>query len=206
MRASVGYILSLMALSASLALGGCQESSVLADRQPKVVVPEGTQIVIRLEQRISTSKNTSGETYQAVLAKPIEVDNKVLAPVGSEVIGELTQVEESGRIKGRARLTMTLKSLALGGEKYTLDTRPLTIEAAGSEKKDAQVIAGTAALGAIIGAIAGGGKGAAIGAGAGAGAGTGAVLYMKGSEVKFDPECRFAFRLASPLELPAYSR
>jgi hypothetical protein len=206
MRKSLGCILIFTSATITLALAGCERGSVFADRQPQVEVPEGAQVVVRLVQGIDSSKNTSGETFQAKLDQPIKKGEKILAPAGSEVTGKLTHVEEAGRVKGLARITLTLKTLTVGEKDHDLDTSPLTIEAAGSGRKDIGIVAGTAAVGAIIGAIAGGGKGAAIGAGAGAGAGTGAVLYTRGNEVKFDPETRFAFRLKSPLELPVFQK
>jgi len=171
--------------------------------EKKYNVPAGTEILVRLDQRLSSDKNTSGEEFKAHLDAAIESEGKVLAPAGSPVIGELIQVEESGRVRGRAEMTLHLRELRIGGENYDLSARPMTIRAQSSKERDAKVIAGSGALGAIIGAIAGGGKGAAIGAGVGAGAGTGVVLSTKGKSVEFAPETRLTFVLAEPLELPA---
>jgi len=195
--------LVLVAASAAALLSACEGLSALADRQTMIEVPADTAIVIRLNEGISSAKNTAGQTFQAHLSRAIERDGKVLAPEAAPVTGRLVRVKESGRVKGRAEMTLTLTRLSIGGSNYVLETNPITIQAEGSEKKDTGVIAGTSAVGAIIGAIAGGGKGAAIGAAAGATAGTGAVLYTKGKEVEFGPEARFTFHLKKPLELPS---
>ncbi len=167
-----------------------------------VTAPAGTKIYIRLEQAIHSERNSPGDQFTASLNGPLVMDGKVLAPSRSKVIGRLTDVKPSGRVEGRARVTMVLAKLMVDGTDYDLETQPLTLVARSTQKKDAAVIAGGAAAGAVIGAITGGGKGAAIGAGVGAGSGTGYVLATKGAPVAYGPESRFSFTLSSPVELP----
>jgi hypothetical protein len=174
-------------------------------REEILMVPAGTRIAVRLEHGISTEKNTSGDEFTASLDGPLTVNGKVVAPRGSTVTGLLTDVTDAGRVEGRASLTMVLRKLAVGDEEYTLSTQPMTFVAKSTKKKDAAVIAGSAAAGAVIGAIAGGGKGAAIGAGVGGGSGTGYVLATKGEPVAYGPETRFTFSLTEALDLPVYT-
>lgn len=172
----------------------------------KITVPAGTRIRIRLEEPISTERNSSGDSFQASLEGPLLVSDKLLAPSRSSIEGQLIQVTESGRVKGRASLTMVLRKMYVDGKEYDLRTESLTLVARSTKKKDAAVIAGSAAVGAAIGAIAGGGKGAAIGAGVGGGSGTGYVLATRGEAVAYNPEARFTFTLAEPVQLPIYWR
>jgi len=174
-------------------------------REQMLMVPAGTRIAVRLEHGISTQKNTSGDEFTASLDGPLTVNGKVVAPRGSTVTGLLTDVTDSGRVEGRASLTMVLRRLAVGDDEYTLSTQPMTFVAKSTKKKDAAVIGGAAAAGAVIGAIAGGGKGAAIGAGVGGGSGTGYVLATKGEPVAYGPETRFTFSLTEALDLPVYT-
>jgi hypothetical protein len=178
-------------------------SRLTGTRPVMVVVPEGTRIPVRLEQGISSEKNNSGDTFSATLAAPLMLAGKTLAPAGASVEGLLTDVTDAGRVKGRASLTMVLRHLTVDGKDYTLSTQPLTMVARSTHKKDAEIIGGTAAVGAVIGAIAGGGKGAAIGAAAGGGSGTGYVLATKGDPVAYGPETRFTFVLTEAINLPA---
>jgi hypothetical protein len=167
-----------------------------------LIVPAGTKIQVRLDHGISSEQNSSGDSFTASLNVPLTVEGKMLAPAGSKVKGQLTQVKESGRVEGRASLAMVLQELTVGNEDYDLSTKSLTLVAPSTHKKDAEIIGGGAALGAIVGAIAGGGKGAAIGAGVGGGSGTGYVLATKGKAVAYGPEARFTFTLTDPIELP----
>ncbi len=99
-------------------------------------------------------------------------------------------------------MTLALNSVEVGDRDYPLQVHPLTLQAGGTEGKDAATIAEGAALGAIIGAITGGGKGAAVGAGVGGGAGTGYVLLTKGKEIELSRETRVQFTLQRAAELP----
>lgn len=170
--------------------------------QPEETVPAGTQLEVRLDHGISTDSNQSGDEFIARLTEDLSANGQLLVPAGSVVTGLLSRVDDSDRVKGRAVMTLELKSIMVEGEEYSLETQPLTIQAEGTKKKDAAVIAGGAAAGTVIGALTGGKKGAAIAAGVGGGAGTGYVLATKGEEVKFGPEARFAFSLSESLSLP----
>lgn len=170
----------------------------------RMTLPTNTKIPIRLEHAISSEKNSPGDTFTGWLDGPLMVDGKVVAPSHSMIVGQLRQVQESGRVQGVASLTMVLQRLVVDGQEYDLETLPLTRVARQTRKKDAAIIGGSAAAGAVIGAIAGGGKGAAIGAGVGGGSGTGYVLATKGEPVAYGPEARFTFYLSQPLELPVY--
>jgi len=174
-------------------------------REPETItLPANAKIPIRLEHAISSEKNASGDAFTGWLDGPLTVDGKVVAPSQSKVVGLLTQVQDSGRVKGVASLTMVLQKLVVDGKEYDLEALPVTRVARNTRKKDAVIIGGSAAAGAVIGAIAGGGKGAAIGAGVGGGSGTGYVLATKGQPVAYGPEARFTFYLDKPLELPVY--
>src|SRR5262249_32918400 len=144
-------------------------------RPVSVTVPSGTKIDVRLTQTLRSDENKPGESFEATLDRDLVVDGQGIAPRGSTVTGKLVNVAQSGRVEGRAKMSLTLTDLKTKSAEYHLRTNTIAFEAEGTKKADATKIGGGAALGAIIGAIAGGGKGAAIGAAAGAGAG-GAVV------------------------------
>jgi hypothetical protein len=171
-------------------------------RQEFAMVPKGTRIPVRLRQGVSTERNNSGDTFSASLDSPLTIDVKTVAPSGATIEGILTDVVDSGRVEGKASLTMILRRITIDDETYTLTTEPLTLVAGSTRKKDAAIIGGSAAAGAVVGAIAGGGKGAAIGAAVGGGSGTGYVLSTKGDPVAYGPETRFTFVLTEAIDLP----
>ena len=166
-----------------------------------LVVASGSRLEIRLADAISSETNKTGDTFSATLDKDLEVNGTVVAPRGSLVKGKLLDVKPSGRVEGRAAMSVTLTGIEVGKTTYAIQTNTLAFQAESSTKGDALKIGIGAAVGAAIGAIAGGGKGAAIGAAVGGGAGTATVLVTKGKEVKFPVEERFSFALQSNLEI-----
>lgn len=164
-------------------------------------LPAGTAVKVRLEEALSTKTDQAGETFEASLDKDLIVDGHLLAPEGSRVIGKITNAKRSGKVKGRAEMSIRLDAIVADGKRYDFRSNTLAFQAEGSKKGDAKKIGIGAGVGAVIGAIAGGGKGAAIGTAIGAGAGTGAVLMTRGDEVEFGVEQLFEFKTDKAVEM-----
>ncbi|MFH1219696.1 MAG: hypothetical protein V1694_04510 [Candidatus Eisenbacteria bacterium] len=162
-------------------------SAVEKPRYETLVIPDGTNVVASLDTRLSTETAQTGNTFGATTIEPIIVGGKTVVPAGAKIQGVLRDVQASGPIKGRARMTLAYEGIVDSeGKTHAISTVPLTLQAASSTHGDVEKIAAGGVLGAIIGGIAGGGKGAAIGAGAGAGAGTILMLATKGDEVELE--------------------
>jgi hypothetical protein len=169
--------------------------------KPKVVIPAGTRLRVALIDGVSTTKSAPGDQFTASLSEPVIVDGKMVLSKGTKVRGRVTDVQESGRVKGRASIQLRLTEVAAGGDYVEIETKPYTAVAEATKKRDAGIVAGGAGIGAAIGALTGGGKGAAVGAAVGSGAGTGTVLATKGKEIHYGPETRINFTLAGPVEI-----
>ncbi len=155
------------------------------------VLPSGTTIQARLRAPISSRRNNTGDRFEALLDHDLVVGDHLLAPAGSRMVGTLTEVKKSGKVKGRAKMSLTFNELQAAGETYDVQTSILAFEASGSKKKDATRIGIASGIGAVVGAIAGGGKGAAIGTAIGAGAGTGVAVATPGKSIEFEVEQLF---------------
>lgn len=165
------------------------------------VLMEGTELVVRLTQALSSKSNQSGQPFQAILDQDVVVNGRRLIAKGTGVTGQLVEVERSGRVSGRAKMSLTLKSLDTGNGQIPVETNTVNVEAEGSKGRDAKRIGGTTGIGALIGAIAGGGRGAAKGAAIGAGVGVGVTMMTRGQEVEFPAEQLFSFLLEKRVEI-----
>jgi len=126
------------------------------------------------------------------------VDGKTAVPAGAKIHGVLRDVQASGRIQGRARMTLAYEQMVDSeGKTHAITALPLTLQAASNTRSDLEKVAAGAILGAIIGGIADGGKGAAVGAGAGATAGTIFVLATQGDEVELEAGQRLNIQMTS---------
>jgi hypothetical protein len=165
-------------------------------------MPAGTELTVTLLDAVGTEISREGDSFTASLSDPIVVNGRVVAEKGSRVSGRVQNIEEAGRIKGRAKLELVLTQITAGNRNYRISTHPFTAVAEDDRERDAAIIAGGAGAGAIIGAVTGGKKGAAIGAVLGGGSGTTAVLVTRGKPLRLDPETRVNFVLSAAVTLP----
>jgi hypothetical protein len=161
-------------------------------------LPAGTNLVIRMIESVDSETNRVGQSFRASLDQPVMVDGQTAIPRGADAVVKLVDAKDSGKLTGRADLTLALQSVSINGHFVDINTQSISKEGASQGAKTAKVAGGTAAVGAVIGAIAGGGKGAAIGAGAGAAAGAGSQVIMGGQHVKVPSETRLTFVLDNP--------
>lgn len=163
-------------------------------------LPEGTVIEIRLAHSLSTERNRTGDSFQAILERDLEADGEILFRRGAVVEGRITEAIEPGRVKGRAVLSLALSRIPVDDERaYALETNVVTLEAESTAGSDAKKVGTATAVGTALGAILGGRRGAAVGAAAGAGAGAGEVLLTRGRHVELSRERLFSFRLERDL-------
>src|SRR4051812_45748837 len=170
---------------------------LLAMMKPEVplVIPAGTPIVVRLQETISSASAGTGDRFTAVLDQPLMAGDKVIAPKGSDVVGEVVAVRKSGRLHDAGYLRVALVSVQVNGRETPVSSSSVYASGGKYTKRNLALIGGGAGGGALIGALAGGGKGALIGSLVGAGAGTGAAYATGKKDVSFPVERRLTFRL-----------
>jgi hypothetical protein len=183
-----------------------RSNSAVADKvkaEPPITVPAGAKLRVALLNAVSSDKSQAGDEFRASLTEPVIVNGKTVFAKGTKVRGRVVGANESGRVKGRARLELTLTQVVADGDhpSIAISTKNHTVVAESSKKRDAALIGGGAGVGAAIGAITGGGKGAAIGAAVGSGAGTGTVLATKGKEIRYGVEHPLSFTLAASIQI-----
>ena len=166
-----------------------------------LVVPSGTAISVTVDQSVSSKTSNEGDHFDASLAAPVTVGEKVVIPSGAKARGTVTVAKSAGKFKGNAELGVTLDSITVNGERYSLETTAVTESGKGRGKRTAIGAGGGAVVGGLIGALAGGGKGAAIGAGAGAGAGTAGAAFTGDRDITIEPETKLSFKLEKSVEI-----
>jgi hypothetical protein len=171
-----------------------------------VTVTSGTQIPLELLTSLSSETAEVETEVQGRTKQAIVVNGETVVPNGATLIGNVTDVASSGKVKGVARLAVRFTSVSYSGQRHRISTEPLSWEAESTKKKDAIKVGAGAGIGAAIGGIIGGGKGAAIGAGIGGGTGTAAVLATKGKEVELASGTAMTAVLTAPLTVTLEDR
>jgi hypothetical protein len=159
-----------------------------------VVIPAGTQIVVRLRDPIDSRNTAVGEPFRASVDDPIVAGNRVVVQRGEDALIQIVQAQ------GNRKLFIKLHSVSVGGRSYDVASSYAQVKSKGKGGETARRAAGLGALGALMGGIAGGGRGALIGLGAGAGVGALSVA-ASGDRIQLPPETRLGFTLRAPLPL-----
>jgi hypothetical protein len=163
-----------------------------------VSIPAETIMLVTLTTPLASNTSKVEDQVKGTVTKPIVVSGTTVVPAGAEVSGSVTDVKQSGRVKGKASITMRFNRLNVRGESHRIQTAQIAIEAGSSTKSDAKKGAVGAGAGAIVGGIAGGGGGAAIGGIVG---GAGTVLATKGKEVELPAGTMVSTRFLESLKV-----
>ncbi|MEO7538420.1 MAG: hypothetical protein ABIV21_00190, partial [Pyrinomonadaceae bacterium] len=170
-------------------------------------IPNGTRITATLRDTINTKVSQVGDRFAMEVTSPGQYQ-------GAIIEGRLAEAGNSGRVTGRANLSLDLDTLRMNGQTYRFAGIVESVTAANGDSvtvtnegtvRDSNRTTQTATragigavLGALIGAIAGGGSGAAIGAGVGAGAGAGSVLIGGRDSIELGPGSMFTITASAP--------
>jgi hypothetical protein len=178
-----------------------QQQAMAPMPQGGLMLPAGTNFVIRMIDSVDSERDRMGQSFRASLDQPVMIDGNQVIPRGSDVLVKLVDSKQSGKLAGRTELALSLQSVSVNGRMVDVNTQTVKEQSSSRTARTAKVAGGTAALGAIIGGIAGGGKGAAIGAGAGAATGAGVELATSGQRVRVPSETRLTFVLDSAVRM-----
>jgi hypothetical protein len=187
--------------SAPAANGGQQQA--VAPAQPaaplSLTVPAGTELAIRINERISVKTSRAGDRFSGEVVEPVDSNGTIVIPKGTPVSGRIDEAHRRGHFKGRSVLELRLTSMTLNGSEYQLDTHDNVRTKKGKGKRSAAFIGGMTGAGMLIGGIATGGVGLAIGGAAGAGAGTALAGATGNRDINIPAESIMHFRLADDL-------
>lgn len=170
-------------------------------KSPDILIPANTRIRVRLGKSLGSKNSRAGERFTAYLDEPVVSGDKVVLPKGTLFHGHVTKSKQSGRLKGRAYLGVTLDSFRLHGATYAIITRADVRSSKSHKKRNQIAIGGGTGVGAAVGAVGGGGVGAIIGAGAGAAAGTAGAFITGRKNVTLPVETPLTFSLRTPVTI-----
>jgi len=166
-----------------------------------VTIPDNAVLDVTLDTSHSSEDSRVEERVNGTLASPVVIDGVTAIAAGAKLTGHLTNVKDSGEVKGRAELGLQFTRLQTGSVTYDIETKPLGWVAESTKKEDAIKIGAGAAAGAVIGAITGGKKGAAIGSAIGAGGGTAVVLATEGQDIRLAAGRKLKVSITNPLTI-----
>ncbi len=180
-------------------------------------LPEGTRIVLQLNDHLSTKSNTEGDKFTANVIQPVYQQDRLIIPKGSVVTGSISRILRPGRVKGKAVMNLLFQGIKVPGRGEMQIVASLarvdeegnggvqsenTVKGEGSAGRDTARVLRPGLVGAGIGALAGGGKGAAIGGGVGAVVGIATIFTTRGKDLEMRRGSTLDIVLDRPLTLP----
>jgi len=73
----------------------------------QIMLPEGTNFVVRMIDAVDSDKVTVGQNYSAALDEPVAIDGQT-AIRAEPTCGQTGQRQDAGKFTGRAELTLAL--------------------------------------------------------------------------------------------------
>jgi tRNA A-37 threonylcarbamoyl transferase component Bud32 len=154
------------------------------ESQLAVTVPPGTRLRLALEQPLSSETARAGDEFSAESTSPVRVEGIEAVPSGARFHGSVSEAAPAEDSEGRGRMTLVFDSVQMpDGGRVAFSTRPLILRAPSTKKKDAGIVGGLAAAGAVVGGLLAGKGGAMGGAVVGGAAGVAVVTTDKGREI-----------------------
>jgi hypothetical protein len=161
-------------------------------------VPVGAEVMLRLEDPLSSRTARREDRFEASLLSPLRAGRAIAVPAGARARGVVRSVEPAERGTQGGRLELEFDSLWIGSERLPLRGRVVSIDDnTGSDR--ARKAGLGAVLGGVVGGVLGGKKGAVIGVIVGGG---GAVAASKGDEVELPEGTVLVLRLDRELIVP----
>jgi hypothetical protein len=168
-------------------------------RRDRLVIPSGTELRIVLETALSSDQSEPGQRVVARVERATSRDGRVVLPGGTVLRGRVVRADAAGRVRGVSHLSVDFDRIVVRGQEHPLRATSLDVRGADDTRRDAAVIAGSTAAGAIIGKIMD--KGAKKGAVVGAATGAGAVLVTRGENIEMPAGSRWTVRVTDTVRL-----
>ena len=209
---SLQFILAPVAALFLVACGGA-EGTLVDSTQPgrtapaqqthMVGIPAGTELTLALDTTLSSETSNAGDTFTATVVEPIVIEGREVIAAGSRVEGRVTDAVPAKQGAGKGTLGLSFGSLRLASGSRTDVVGSFQEVSASKKGRNAAVIGGSAAGGALLGRILGKDtKSTVIGAIVGGGVGTAVVMSKEGVQAVIPADTPFGIRLEQAIRVP----
>lgn len=173
-------------------------------REQMATVPAGTVLTLSLDKALSSDLARSGDPFTATVVEAVRTEDGVVIPEGSTIEGKVTEAVAARRGAGKGKLALDFEALRLPSGYRTEIVGSFQKVSASQKKRNAAIIGGSAAGGAVLGRILGKNtKGAVIGTIVGGGVGTAVVMGKEGTQARMAANAPFALKLQESVRVPA---
>ncbi|HVR30201.1 MAG TPA: hypothetical protein VMS86_11795 [Thermoanaerobaculia bacterium] len=185
--------------------GGSFFDRLLGSPTRELTVPPGTVVQLRFSETVSSRSSATGAAFRTTVDEDVVIEDAIVIPAGSVVIGRVTEAHQPQGVGGRARLSLEFTALELpSGESAPIDA-VFARRGRSENLKDAAIIAGSTLAGVVLGEEIDKGEGGVVGGILGGIGGAVAASKTKGKPVEIPAGTVMAVELVRPvtLEVPA---
>ena len=167
----------------------------------RFTVPAGTVLMVTFEQALSSASSQVGDRFSARVVDPVSVNGRKAIGTGSMISGRVVSVERPARFGDLAQLNLEYTSLRVGSGVESPISASFHGEGEAQSTKDAVIIGGAAAGGAVLGKVLGDdSESTVLGALIGGAIGTGIAARNRGEEVTIPQGVAIEISLDSPFD------
>ena len=109
---------ALMLFVANIA--AAQSAPVAAPSPQMLHVPEGTDIPIRIEEKLSSKTNSEGDRFTITLSDEVKLPSGMVIPAGYKGVGEVTEAEKNGMLGKAGSLNVRFDYIKIGDVRIRL--------------------------------------------------------------------------------------
>ena len=73
-----------------------------------VVIPRKTEIFVKIQRSLNAKTARTGDRFHGQVEVPVTVEDKIIIPQGSFIIGHVDVSKTGGRVKGKPKLKLDL--------------------------------------------------------------------------------------------------
>jgi hypothetical protein len=166
----------------------------------ELVIAADSVLGLKLDSTVNSETARMEDPVEAHVTRDVRVGSRIAVAAGTRVLGSVSQVEQGGKMRSKARLAVRFHTLVLAdGTRAQIQTDAVFREGDSPGQEAASKMGAAAAGGAILGAILGGSKGAAIGGSIGAAGGAAAVMAGKRNSAVLPAGTAVTVRLQQPV-------
>ncbi len=182
---------------------GATQSRPASENVHMVGIPAGTELTLALDTTLSSETSHAGDTFSATVVEPIVMDGREVIPAGSTIEGRITDAAPAKRGAGEAKLGLSFGALRLASGYHTDIVGSFQEVSASKKGRNAAVIGGSAAGGALLGRILGKDtRSTVIGAIIGGGIGTAVLVGREREQAVLPADTPFGIRLEQAIQVP----
>ena len=172
-------------------------------RPAMVSVPAGTVIVLSTDTGLNSKTAQVDQPITATVVDDVRLGDRTVIPAGSTLHGRVTEAVAAKRGAGNAKLSVAFDTLEVQGGYRTQIIGTLQEATESKKKRNAAIIGGSAAGGAVLGKILGKDtKSAVIGSVIAGGIGTAVVMGKEGEQAKLPADTPFEIKLEEAVQVP----